>query len=108
MRDAFRKTANVRRLGMYVYVREDSGIRARMLAPLGGTLEDPATCCAAAALAARLGQLDGESDSFGITQGVEMGRPTKIDVLVTVEDGLPTLVAIGGRAIKAIEERLAI
>lgn len=93
---------------MYVYVREGSGIRARMIAPLGGILEDSATGSAAAALAAWLGQLDGESASFGITQGTEMGRPTKIDVLVTIEDGLPTVVATGGRAIKVMEERLAI
>ena len=93
---------------MYVYVREGSEIRARMLAPLGGTPEDIATGSAAAALAAWLGQLDGESASFGITKGVEMGRPSKIEASVTVEDGLPTVVAIGGRAIKVMEGRLTI
>ena len=93
---------------MYVYVREGSKISARMFAPLGGIPEDPATGSAGAALAAWLGQLDGASANFDISQGVEMGRPSKIEASVTVEDGLPTVVAIGGRAIKVMEGRLAI
>ena len=67
-----------------------------------------ATGSAAAALVAWLGQLDGESTSFDITQGVEMGRPSKIEASVTVDDGISTAVTIGGRAIKVMEGRLAI
>ena len=106
--DAFRRAADGGRLALYVYVREGSRIRARMFAPLGGTQEDPATGSAAAALAAWLGQLDGASASFDITQGVEMGRPSKIEASVTVKNGRPTAVTIGGRAIKVMEGRLAI
>ena len=107
-RDAFRRAAVGDRMALYVYVRDGSKIRARMFAPLGGIPEDPATGSAAAALAAWLGQLDEKSASFDITQGVEMGRPSKIEASVTVEDGLPTVVAIGGRAIKVMEGRLTI
>ena len=80
----------------------------RMFAPLGGIPEDPATGGASAALAAWLGKLDGESQRFEITQGVEMGRPSLIEAEVTVENGAPVAVAIGGRAVKVMEGRLTL
>jgi trans-2,3-dihydro-3-hydroxyanthranilate isomerase len=65
------------RLALYLYARDGTGLRTRMFAPLGGTVEDAATGSAATPLAALLLRLSGvESASFDITQGVEMGRPS--------------------------------
>lgn len=91
---------------LLAYVREGDHIEARMFAPLDGIPEDPATGSAAAALAAWLGQLEGRSQGFGISQGVAMGRPSRIDAEVTVEDGAPVEVAIAGRAVRVMEGRL--
>lgn len=73
------------RFSLYLYARDDRGgterIRARMFAPVSGTLEDPATGSAATPLAALLLSLDGgESASYEIAQGVEMGRPSLLRV----------------------------
>lgn len=93
---------------LLLYVREGQTISARMFAPLDGVPEDPATGSAAAALTALLGKLDGQSQEFDITQGVEMGRPSRIHSEVTVEAGEPVEVAISGRAVKVMEGRLTI
>lgn len=93
---------------LLIYIRDGQSIRARMFAPTHGIPEDPATGSAAAALAAMLGALDGRSQSFDITQGVEMGRPSLIEAEVTVDNGRPVAVAIGGRAVKVMEGRLTL
>lgn len=56
--------------------------RARDPFPWGGVVEDPATGAAAAAFAGYLRQHGSASpgDRFVITQGVEMGRPSRIEV----------------------------
>ena len=56
--------------------------RARDPFPWGGVVEDPATGAAAAAFAGYLRSLGRavSGDSFVITQGVEMGRPSRIEV----------------------------
>ena len=70
------------RFGLLLYVRRDGDatrLRARMFAPLGGVLEDPATGSACAALAALLTAIaPGENVDlhYEIEQGVEMGRPS--------------------------------
>lgn len=65
------------RLSLFIYARDGARIRARMFAPLAGTWEDPATGSASATLAALLLSLDGgDSATFTLTQGVEMGRPS--------------------------------
>lgn len=102
--DAFRKAAtDPGRLAILAYVRDGDRIEARMFAPLGGILEDPATGSAAAALAAHLGALDGRSQTFRISQGVKMGRPSRIEAAVTVESGQPAEVRIAGHAVKVME-----
>jgi PhzF family phenazine biosynthesis protein len=56
--------------------------RARDPFPWGGVVEDPATGAAAAAFAGYL-RAHGRAvtgDTFVITQGVEMGRPSRIEV----------------------------
>lgn len=108
--DAFRKVAgpNVDQLALYVYLRDGASIRARMFQPFGGIMEDPATGSAAAALVAFLGHLEGRSAAFDIIQGVEMGRPSLIGAIVTVEDGIPVEVAISGHAVKVMEGHLCL
>ncbi len=105
--DGFRKAAaDPELLAIFAYVRDGGRIDARMFAPLGGIPEDPATGSAAAALAAYLGKLDGRSQSFEISQGVQMGRPSLIEAAVTVEAGTPVAVSIAGHAVKVMEGRL--
>jgi trans-2,3-dihydro-3-hydroxyanthranilate isomerase len=68
------------RFALLAYARLDAGhVRARMFAPLGGVLEDPATGSANAALAALLASLSGGPLALRIEQGVEMGRPSLIE-----------------------------
>lgn len=67
------------RLSVLLYARDGSAVRARMFAPLSGTWEDPATGSANATLAALLLSLsDAEAAAFDISQGVEMGRPSRL------------------------------
>lgn len=107
--DACRKASGEDgRIAVFCYVRDGAGIKARMFAPLGGILEDPATGSASAALAAYLGRLEGQSAVFDIDQGVAMGRPSKITAEVTVEAGEPVAVAISGHAVKVMEGRLTL
>ncbi len=56
--------------------------RARDPFPWGGVVEDPATGAAAAAFAGYLRSIAraDAGDSFVVTQGVEMGRPSRIEV----------------------------
>jgi trans-2,3-dihydro-3-hydroxyanthranilate isomerase len=106
--DAFHaaKPEGAVRFGIFLYVRDGAKIEARMFSPLSGIPEDPATGSASAALAAYLGQLDGRSQSFAISQGVAMGRPSQIAAEVTVDNGKPVAVAIEGSAVKVMEGRL--
>jgi len=69
------------RLSLFLYAREGNAVRARMFAPLAGTWEDPATGSASATLGALLLSLDGgDKAAYSITQGVEMGRPSRLNV----------------------------
>jgi len=65
------------RAALYLYARDGDRARARMFAPLGGTVEDAATGSAAAPLAALLLDLSGAAEArLDVVQGVEMGRPS--------------------------------
>ncbi len=103
--DAFRRAAgpNADRLAVFLYCRDGNRIDARMFQPLGGISEDPATGSAAAALAAYLGRLDGASQVFDISQGVKMGRPSRIEACVEVGNVTPVAVTIAGHAVKVME-----
>lgn len=107
--DGYRRAcSDADRLAIFAYCRDGDRIDARMFAPLGGILEDPATGSASAALAAYLGELDGDSQSFEISQGVKMGRPSRIQAAVTVENGKTVETRIAGEAVKIMEGRLVI
>ncbi len=82
-----------------LYVRDGNAVRARMFAPLSNIPEDPATGSAAAALGAHLA--NGGAIELNVTQGVQMGRPSRIDVTVT-----GNAVTIAGDAVRVMEGSL--
>ena len=100
--------------GTFVYTRETSvegrQYHARMFGAQGiGVYEDPATGSAVAAFAGVLMQFeklgDGEH-SFVIEQGYEMGRPSEIDLQVTIREGALVSAEIGGSAVVVSEGAL--
>lgn len=67
------------RLPLYLYAHDGERVRARMFSPLSGTVEDPATGSAATSLVALLLSLTPDEErGYLIVQGVEMGRPSKL------------------------------
>jgi len=80
----------------------DAEIRARMFAPALGLGEDPATGGAAAAfggyLAARCEKRDGLL-KWLVHQGVEMGRPSRLEVETDVVGGEVKAVRVGGASV---------
>ena len=110
---AFRKAAEQfgelsTRFSLLIYARRNGDatkLRARMFAPLGGVLEDPATGSANAALAALLTSLaPGENADlhYEIEQGVEMGRPSQIIAgAVKTAEG-PVLATVAGECVNVM------
>ncbi len=102
------------RLSIFIYARKHAGIdrlRARMFAPLSGTIEDPATGSASAALAAYLASLDPPTDgdfAIIIEQGIEMGRPSEIHLSVRKSQGKVDSVKISGRCVTVMRGVLEI
>lgn len=81
-------------------------INARMFAPDLGVREDPATGSANCALAGLLGHLEEiEAGVFSwtINQGIEMGRPSRLNARVLKADGEVTDVWIAGKSILVSE-----
>jgi trans-2,3-dihydro-3-hydroxyanthranilate isomerase len=85
---------------------------ARMFAPAAGVPEDPATGSAAGPLGAYLaahGVLPRDRSSFVIEQGVEMGRPSRIWVEVTRDDGgMPARIRVGGTTVPVVRGTITI
>jgi trans-2,3-dihydro-3-hydroxyanthranilate isomerase len=94
----------------YLYCAEVTApgrdFHARMFAPGLGVPEDPATGSAAAAFAglwvAQARRADGEH-VLRIEQGCEMGRPSLIEVTLSITDGTLAAAAIGGAAVVVSE-----
>lgn len=84
----------------YVLTGDGDRWSARMFAPDHGIAEDPATGSAACAAAGLLATTvpDGEA-RWTLTQGVEMGRPSRLDLSSTVTDGVATETRLGGDAV---------
>lgn len=92
-----------------VYVFAETGrdgamlhLHARMYAPGLGVAEDSATGSAAAALA---GSLDTDATLLSIGQGIEMGRPSRIEASIARTAGQVTGITIGGSAVVVGEGR---
>ncbi len=81
---------------------------ARMFAPSAGIVEDPATGSAAAALARFLAEMQrpgGPSRAWTIHQGVEMGRPSLLELRAEFGGRELAKVEVGGAAILQTEGR---
>ncbi len=77
-------------------------IHARMFAPSAGIPEDPATGSAVAAFSGQLATAmmgAGETKTFRIEQGYEMGRPSQIVLDMEKQDGLVVNAGISGGAV---------
>lgn len=100
-------------LELYVYTKPDTDkgndYHVRLFAPAMGIAEDPATGSAAAAFAAQIMAYDRPVDGehvFKLAQGVEMGRPSQIDLGMHVRDGALVHATIGGSAVIVSEGSL--
>jgi trans-2,3-dihydro-3-hydroxyanthranilate isomerase len=83
----------------------------RMFAPAHGVLEDPATGSAAATFAGYLAQYidtqDGDHD-WTVIQGVEMGRPSELQLRYTRTGHAASNVRVGGAAVMVMQGELQI
>jgi trans-2,3-dihydro-3-hydroxyanthranilate isomerase len=94
--------------GAYLFCRETvepgHAFHARMFAPAMGVREDPATGSAAAAFIGVLGPHVGEgAHTFAIEQGYEMGRPSLIQLAMTMQAGKLVSATIAGDAVIVTE-----
>ena len=87
---------------VYTQSADDFDIRARMFAPLDGIAEDPATGSASCALAGLLSYyneaLTGKFH-WRIAQGVEMGRPSVLEVRSVKREGIVSGTWVGGTSV---------
>jgi trans-2,3-dihydro-3-hydroxyanthranilate isomerase len=91
--------------------RAGSAIHARMFAPALGVDEDPATGSAAAALAgylARRDRLTTGSARWVVEQGLEMDRPSFMEVEADAANGALTAVRVGGQCVILTEGHIDI
>lgn len=80
----------------------DATLAGRMFAPGLGVPEDPATGAAASALAGYLAPRDRSGDGtlrWRLEQGVDMGRPSRIDLEADRRQGKLVEVRVGGAAV---------
>ncbi|MCF6443831.1 PhzF family phenazine biosynthesis protein [Nereida sp. MMG025] len=84
---------------------------ARMFSPTAGIPEDPATGSASAILASQLlghSALPDGTTRLSLTQGVQMGRPSRISFEADVANGALTAVRIGGTAVPISSGTIAV
>jgi trans-2,3-dihydro-3-hydroxyanthranilate isomerase len=98
---------------VHLYFQSEDGfdLRARMFAPLDGVPEDPATGSANVALGALLGTLaPAASGTFRwrIAQGVEMGRPSVLEVRAEKRDGVVTEAYVRGSSVLVSEGQIEV
>ncbi len=93
-------------LALYVLDAGAHELRMRMFAPSVGVVEDPATGSAASALGGLLAELNPTADGtlgWTMRQGIEMGRPSRIDVEADKANGKVCAVRVGGTAVAMTE-----
>lgn len=89
----------------------DTVWRARMFAPGLGVPEDPATGSAAASFAGWLTEHATHGDGifdFLVRQGVEMGRPSDMQVSIDVQARRAATVRVGGAAVRVGDGRIRV
>ena len=99
MREGFALHPDSHDFAIFAYVREGTQIESRMFAPLDNIPEDPATGSASATLAMLLTDILNTPLILTFTQGVDMGRPSKIKVYTTQS---PDTVTVEGQAVKTM------
>lgn len=95
---------------IFVFAKDPEGgdahLRARMFAPGISIAEDPATgsanACLAGYLAARAPQKDGTL-VWTVDQGIEMGRPSRLEIEADKSAGAITAIRVGGNAVLVSE-----
>jgi trans-2,3-dihydro-3-hydroxyanthranilate isomerase len=91
--------------------RGNAHYHTRMYAPGINIAEDPATgsanACLAGYLAARAPEKDGTL-SWTVDQGVEMGRPSRIEIEADKKGGAITAIRVGGNAVMMSEGMLTL
>jgi trans-2,3-dihydro-3-hydroxyanthranilate isomerase len=100
---------------IFVFARDPDGgethFRARMFAPGLNVAEDPATgsanACFAGYLAARAPQSSGTL-AWTVDQGIEMGRPSRLEIEADTSDGVLTAVRVGGSAVLVSEGTMTV
>lgn len=88
-----------------------SDYHVRMFAPGAGVSEDPATGSAAAAFPGQIALSQNLEDGvhrWAIEQGIEMGRPSRIEIDFEVKHGNVCAVGIGGKAAPVASGRLRV
>ena len=98
---------------IFVFAKKPEGgeahIHARMFAPGINISEDPATgsanACLAGYLAARSPQRDGTL-AWTVDQGIEMGRPSRLEIEADKSAGAITAIRVGGNAVMVSEGTL--
>jgi trans-2,3-dihydro-3-hydroxyanthranilate isomerase len=89
----------------------DAHFHARMFGPGVNVTEDPATgsanACLAGYLAARSTQQDGTL-RWTVDQGVEMGRPSRIEIEADKSAGAVTAIRVGGNAVMMTQGSLVL
>ncbi|MGZ2410823.1 trans-2,3-dihydro-3-hydroxyanthranilate isomerase [Sphingomonas sp. F9_3S_D5_B_2] len=96
------------RLSIFLYAREGTSVHARMFAPLAGTWEDPATGSASATLGALILSLEGGPERlFDVSQGTEIGRPSRLRVHARrTDDG--TRASVAGSCVPVLKGQVTL
>jgi trans-2,3-dihydro-3-hydroxyanthranilate isomerase len=89
---------------------DDADVRARMFGPAAGITEDPATGSAAAALSGYLTPPNAKDGllRWRVRQGVEMGRPSLMEVEADIANGSIVAVRVGGASVLVSEGTMRI
>jgi trans-2,3-dihydro-3-hydroxyanthranilate isomerase len=96
--------------GLSVFAFADGAARARVFAPGAGVAEDPATGSAALGLGVWLAAhgyvaADGETP-YVVVQGVEMGRPSRLECVVRCDAGVAVEGRVSGTVVPVAEGRI--
>jgi trans-2,3-dihydro-3-hydroxyanthranilate isomerase len=88
---------------VFAWDAETRTSQARMFAPGAGVVEDPATGSAALGFGVWLAvsgvvPADGET-AYTVRQGIEMGRPSRLDCTVTTEGGTVVGGTVSGQVV---------
>ncbi len=97
---------------IFVFAKDgDSHYHARMYGPGVNVPEDPATGSANACLAGYLGARAAQQDGtlvWTVDQGVEMGRPSRLEIEADKSAGKVTAIRVGGSAVMMTEGSLSL